>query len=150
MNYDLVRELLRKHEGLRLREYRCPAGKRSIGYGWNLEANALPIEIAAYFRLHGAITEAMATWLLNVSIDMAERQCRGIFDKWDEFSDNRKMALIDFVFNVGVGTALKFKKAMAAILAGDWSEAADEMQDSKWFRQVGNRGPEIVEMIRHA
>jgi GH24 family phage-related lysozyme (muramidase) len=58
------------------------------------------------------------------------------------------MALIDFVFNVGAGTALKFRKALEAIYEGDWNKAADEFQDSKWFKQVGDRGPEIVNMIR--
>jgi lysozyme len=58
------------------------------------------------------------------------------------------MALIDFLFNVGAGTALTFKKALAAIYKGDWETAADEMTDSRWYRQVKSRGREIVEMIR--
>ena len=33
-------------EGLSLKPYRCPAGKLTIGYGHNLEANGISEEIA--------------------------------------------------------------------------------------------------------
>ena len=144
-----LHEMLRRHEGLKLEPYRCPAGKLTIGYGWNLDAHPLPDDYAACLRLTGAITLDMAERLLNISIDAATRQCRAIFHHFDDYSERRKAALIDFVFNVGVGTALTFKKALAAIMEGDWDKAADEMQDSKWFSQVGDRGPEIVGMIRN-
>jgi len=148
MNLDLLREMLKRHEGLRLKKYRCSAGKWTIGYGWNMTAHPLPSDIAACLNLTGEITEDMAEWLLNISIEMATRQCWDIFPGFSGFSERRQMALIDFVFNVGAGKAITFKKAMQAIKAGDWDKAADEFQDSKWFKQVGDRGPEIVGMIR--
>ena len=37
-------ELLKELEGLYLKPYRCPAGKWTIGYGDNLEANGLTAE----------------------------------------------------------------------------------------------------------
>ncbi len=148
MNLDLLKEMLRRHEGLRLKPYPCSRGKKTIGYGWNMTANPLPPDIAACLNVKGSITEDMANWLLSISIDMATMQCRAIFPKFDEFSDNRQMALVDFVYNVGVGTALKFKKAHAAILAGDWNLAADELKDSGWFSQVGARAVEVTAMVR--
>ncbi|MFH2074491.1 MAG: lysozyme, partial [Pseudomonadota bacterium] len=90
----------------------------------------------------------MADHLLTISIDMAERQCKAMFPKFGEFSATRQAELIDWMFNLGIGTVLTFKKALAAILDGDWDLAAAEMQDSLWFSQVGNRGPEIVGMVR--
>jgi len=145
----MLREMLKRHEGLKLVPYRCTKGKLTIGYGWNLDANPLPADYASCLRVTGAITEAMADHLLTISIDMAERQCKAVFPKFGEFSEARQAALIDFVFNLGIGKVLIFKKAMAAILDGDWNRAADEMQDSLWFSQVGDRGPEIVGMVRN-
>jgi len=145
---DDLRAMIKRHEGLRLSPYFCPAGKLTIGYGWNLDIHLLPSDIASYFHIHGAITKDMAERLLNISIDCAIRQCEGTFERFKDFSDNRRMAVIDFVFNCGIGTALKFKKALKAIMDGDWNRAADEFQDSDWFSQVGERGPEIVRMIR--
>ena len=144
---ESLKEMIGRHEGLRLYRYICPAGKPTIGYGWNLE-NPLPEDIRAHLNLFGCITEEQADRLLDISIDAALRQCRALYPGFDGFSEARRNALADFVFNVGAGTAMKFKKMMAAIERGDWNSAADEMIDSLWYRQVGNRAKEIVEMIR--
>jgi lysozyme len=142
-------DLIRRHEGLRLKPYFCTGGARTIGYGWNLDAHPLPTDIAACLRVTGAITEDMAERLLNISVDAAIRDCRAIFPDFDSYSEARQFALIDFIFNVGVTTALKFKRTIAAVKAGDWDRAADGFQNSKWFSQVKSRGPEIVSMIRN-
>jgi lysozyme len=147
MNIDLLKEMIKRHEGLRLSPYPCTKGKMTIGYGWNL-SNALPSSISSYLNVHGEITADIADKLLNISIDTAIRQAWAIFPQFGGFSERRQMALVDFIFNVGAETALKFKKALTAIYSGDWSKAADEFQDSAWFRQVGDRGREIVNMIR--
>ena len=155
----MICEMLKRHEGLSLKPYRCPAGKRTIGYGWNMDAHPLPEDIAACLRLTGAITEDMAEWLLNISIDMATWQCRDIYKGFDGFRENRRFALIDFVFNVGAGTAMKFKKMLAAIAKGDWNEAAHQVNDSAYWRELGGdpagtddgkleRPEEIAQMLR--
>jgi hypothetical protein len=35
-----------------------------------------------------------------------------------------------------------------ALQRKDWDLAADEMMDSKWYRQVGYRGIELVKLMR--
>jgi lysozyme len=145
----MIREMLKRHEGLRLKKYRDTTGHWTIGYGWNLDANPLPPDMAACLRSTGAITIEMAEWLLDVSIDCAIKQCRSIYPGFDEFTEARRAALIDFVFNLGVKGALKFTKMMAAIKAGNWSQAADDMYFSDWREQVGpNRSEEIISLIR--
>ena len=52
------------------------------------------------------------------------------------------------VFNLGLSRFEKFKKTIAAIESGNYAKAAAEMVLSDWFIQVGNRGPELVEMMR--
>jgi lysozyme len=144
----MIHEMIRRHEGLSLKPYRCPAGKQTIGYGWNMEAQPLPADMAACLRITGAITEDMAERLLNISITTATDDCRAIYPGFDGFTEARRAALVDFCFNVGSTVALKFKKMRAAITAGNWQRAADEMIFSEWFKQVGVRGPEIVGMVR--
>ena len=143
-----LREMIKEHEGLRVCPYLCPAGKMTIGYGWNLD-NQLPPETSSYYHLHGKITEDMADSLLNISIDNATRQAMSLYPGFPRFTENRRNALIDFVFNVGAGTALKFKNMRAAIEREDWISAADHMVDSLWYRQVKGRARRIVEMIRN-
>jgi lysozyme len=148
MNLDFLREMLKHHEGLRLKPYRCSAGAWTIGYGWNISANKLPEDVESMLNMTGAITEEVAERLLNIGIDTAVRQCQAIFPKFDKFSDNRQIALVDFVYNVGAAGALKFKKMLAAVEVDDWNTAADELKDSDWFSQVGARAVEITAMVR--
>ncbi|HRR41009.1 MAG TPA: glycoside hydrolase family protein, partial [Syntrophales bacterium] len=89
------------------------------------------------YRIHGAITEEMAERLLDISMAAAEADCRNIYPGFDQFSERRKDALVDFVFNLGAAGALKFRRMRAAIIAGDWLEAARQLNDSAYWRQLG-------------
>ncbi len=51
----------------------------------------------------------------------------------------RQEALIDVAFAVGVPGLLKFTKMIAAIEDGNWALAANELLDSKFAQQVGQR-----------
>lgn len=142
-----VYELIEKHEGRRNRKYRCPAGAWTIGVGWNMDANRLPDDISDYLKRNGEITDTMIDRLLETSIRHATADCRVLFPAFDTFSDNRRMALIDFVFQLGFRRALQFKKTIAAVNTQKWTEAAKEMRNSKWYEQVPNRAKTITQMI---
>ena len=46
------------------------------------------------------------------------------------------------------GTSSRFKKTIAAIKAEDWENAAREMLDSQWAKQVGKRARELATMMK--
>ncbi|MDD4308542.1 MAG: glycoside hydrolase family protein [Thermoplasmata archaeon] len=148
MNNYRLKEMLRQHEGLRLKRYRCTAGHWTIGYGWNLDAHALPGEMASYERVNQRITKEMAEELLEISANAAIRDAQEIYPALNTYSEARQCALADFVFNVGAGTALKFKNTNKAIYEGRWNDAARGFENSLWFKQVGGRAVKIVQMIR--
>ena len=145
----MIREMLKRHEGMRLGVYICPARKHTIGVGWNIDARPLPDDIALYLKQNNQITEEMSDRLLDISIESATKDCQRIYPNFDMFSESRQEALIDFVFNVGVGTALKFRNMLAAIVSGNWDKAANELYYSQWRTQVGpSRANEIIHMVR--
>jgi len=126
-------DLIRQHEGLRLDLYQCPAGKWTIGYGHNLEANG--------------ISERIAEAILAEDIHAVEGQLRQYF--WFENLDPaRKAAVTDMAFNLGISGFSKFHTMITALANGDFVLAANAAMDSKWFTQVGNRGKRIVEILR--
>ena len=143
-----IRDMLTIHEGWKNKPYRDTKGILTIGVGWNIEANKLPDDIAIYLRNNGQITDDMVSRLLDISIETATNNCRDIFKDFDTFSEARRFALIDWMFNCGIGTILKFKKALAAINSQDWETVANEMKDSAWYREVGNRAVEVCKMIK--
>jgi lysozyme len=125
---------LKRHEGLRLKPYRCTSGKLSIGIGRNLD------DIG--------ISEAEAEALLRHDIIEATKQLLNAFPWMSNLNDARIGAMLNFTFNVGIGTVKKFKNTLAFMKCGDYDAAGDEMMDSKWARQVGNRATEITDQIR--
>lgn len=145
-----LKELLTKHEGVRSKPYICPAGYNTIGVGWNMDANPLPEDISDYLKRNGEITDTMIDRLLETSIRHATADCRVLFPEFDSFSDARRMALADFVFQLGFKRASTFRKAIAAINTGRWDDAATEMEKSRWYEQTQkSRRERIVDMVRY-
>lgn len=127
-------EQLKIHEGMKLKPYKCTAGKLTIGIGRNLE--------------DVGISEDEANMLLRHDIQEATEQLLHAFPWMDDFNDARISAMINFTFNVGIGTVKKFENTLAYMQSGEWDKAADEMMDSRWARQVGNRAIEVTDQIR--
>lgn len=130
---ELERQLI-GHEDLRLKPYRCPAGKLTIGVGRNLDDNG--------------ITKAEAMAMLRNDILATRLSLERVLPGFLAVSARRRMALIDMCFNLGLPRFLQFKNMHAAIVAGDFSLAADEMLDSSWARQVGLRARTLATMMR--
>jgi lysozyme len=121
MMNELMQQL-RRHEGERLKPYRCTAGKLTIGVGRNLDDKG--------------ITQSESKMLLVNDIDECMTDLQSIFRSWDDFSDARKIALIDLRFNLGAGGFRSFKRMITAIRARNWQLAAAEALDSRWAHQV--------------
>lgn len=63
-------------------------------------------------------------------------------------SQTRREALIEFVFNIGFSDFLKFKKTIRALVDQNYNKAANEMLNSLWFEQVGERARHIADRVR--
>jgi lysozyme len=127
-------EQLKRHEGIELKPYQDTVGKWTIGVGRNLD------DIG--------ISEQEAEMLLLNDIKEAERQLITTMPWTQELDEVRFSALLNFVFNVGIGTASKFVNAMGLLKDEKYDMAADEFLQSKWARQVGNRAIEVTDQIR--
>ena len=120
-----ILEHVKKYEGWRPLPYLCPSGELTIGYGFNLYQNKLPKTVAD-------------AWLEDIVLDCIEDLQR-IFPDFSGYSTHRKIALIDMRYNLGPERFRGFKKMIAAIQGGDWTEAQLQALDSKWARDVGQR-----------
>jgi len=136
-----IEQFITRHEGKRKKPYKCPAGFKTIGVGWNIDANPLPKKIADYLKEHGEITDHMIDDLLRISIGVAVSDCIKLFPDFEKFSDNRRMALIDFVFNLGGHRTSRFVNTIAAINTGRWEDAAAGIRKSLYWKQLGGDPP---------
>ena len=132
---ERIKEQLIRHEGLRLKPYRCTAGKLTIGYGRNLDDNG--------------ISKSEAYVLLENDIQNCERQLLDeIPEIYNCLDEARKSVLLNMCFNLGIAGLLGFNNTLAFVKAGDWERAANGMLASKWAKQVGRRAIELSELMR--
>lgn len=135
-----LHEFIKGNEGLKLKPYSCTEGKLTIGYGRNLIDKGVTAEEADYLFAND-LKEACD----NVK-SVLEINSRNLLQKG--FTHDRHMVLIDMMFNLGLAGFMKFRKMIDAIIKGDWESAANEAENSLWFKQVGKRAKRNVEILR--
>lgn len=133
MNKEL-KELMIKHEGLKLKPYKDTVGKLTIGVGRNLDDNGIS-EDEAFKMLENDIYG----WVIPT--------LKKLFPEFDKFSINRQNALISMMFNLGEVRFRGFKQMIFAIQTGNWNLASEQAVASKWYSQVKNRGIEIAHAL---
>lgn len=140
-------EQLKLHEGFRSNYYTCTAGKKTIGYGRNVDDN--PFTKEELNRLGRCefgnlpMTEDEAEYLLVNDVNNVMTELKRHIDL-SCHSSARQAAIINMAFNLGVPRLLKFKKALAAMNRKQYRLAAIEMLDSRWADQVGQRAVDLA------
>jgi len=67
-----------------------------------------------------------------------------------ELPENIQHVLVNMTFNLGGTRFGKFNNMWKGVVSNDWEKVAVEMEDSRWFKQVGRRSVELQEMVRSA
>lgn len=135
-------EQLKRHEGLRLKAYLCPAGVWTIGYGHT-----------GGVKPGDTITNEQASDMLILDAAKAERDARTLVPNFDELTPRRQDALVNMAFNLGRGNAAKgtglagFKTFLRCVKAGQWMAAGTSLETTKWYGQVKGRARDIVAAI---
>jgi lysozyme len=117
-----------------LKPYRCSAGKLTIGYGHNLDANG--------------ITEEDADRMLHNDILLCTLELNKFLPWWSSHPENVQQVLVNMCFNLGITTLLEFKRSLGYIRDQKYSAAAVELRKSKWYGQVGSRADELIVMLQ--
>ncbi len=128
-----VREQLQRDEGLRLKPYVDTVGKTSIGYGRNLT--------------DVGISEYEALVLLDNDIDNTRLVLGNRLPWFHALDEVRQGVFINLTFNLGFNGLEKFPKMLAAAAQGDWIEASQELMNSAWRQQVGDRALRLAKQM---
>lgn len=134
---DKYKNLTKDFEGLRLKPYKCSAGKLTIGYGRNLEDIGISKEEADMFFESD----------FNRAMEDAKKLCEAFNINYRHLSESRFYVLTDMMFNLGYDRLSQFKKMLTALSKGDYEGTAKEMLDSKWAKQVGKRADYLVSLM---
>jgi len=126
-------ELIKAHEGLRLKAYKCPAGVWTIGYG----------STGPHVRPGLVITDKEAVDLLIRDVARFEAAVNRLVKV--PLNQNQFDALVSFVFNVGVGA---FEKSTLLRLLNGGRYEAVPAQLMRWTKAKGRELPGLVKRRR--
>jgi len=111
-------DLIKKHEGLRLNAYKCPAGVTTIGYGHAIKYGEDHLRKAP-------ITQEKAEEILKADIEEIEKA----LERNKMFLESpRKDAVVSLIFNIGINRFLrsqtynKLKRGEYLAMAKEWRE----------------------------
>jgi len=173
INFSEIEKLIRKHEVSGAEEFVTVNGKKidirtvypdpnhgwkvpTIGVGYNLnkpeakqEIEALGLNYEDVRNGKQSLTNHQVNELYRNDIAKSIYFARKFVSNFDTLPTQAKTIISDMSFNLGPTRLNKFKNLRKALERRDFQEAAKEMQNSRWYNQVGNRSKTLVEMMKN-
>lgn len=144
MNIDKLREEIAADEGEVSEIYLDHLGYPTFGIGHLIRDDepecGLPVGTPID---NDRIVEAFESDIETVLSD-----CNKLYPDFDDLPEEAQRVIANMMFNLGYPRLSKFKGMKRGVDNRDWDTAADEMVDSRWYRQVTNRANRLVKRIR--
>ena len=141
---DRLREELKIDEGCKYEVYLDHLGLPTFGIGHLIVQGD-----EEYEKPVGTVVdEIRVNEVFEQDIHVTLGECSKLFDDWDKLPEEVRLILANMMFNMGRPRLSKFKKMIQAVKDGDWLEAGNQMQDSRWYKQVTNRADRLISRIR--
>ena len=144
MNIAKLRVDLELDEGIKHEVYLDHLGLKTVGVGHLCREDEPEFEM----EVGTPVSDERVQLLFERDIDSVRVDCIKLYPDFDSLPDDAKLILANMMFNLGLPRLSKFKLMKAAVDAGDWEEAANQMEQSKWYRQVPNRAERLCNRMR--
>ena len=133
--------MIKRHEGYTRKVYLDTVGMPTVGWGHAFLQSPRPAPGATF-------SDKQCEAFFDDDMQEVERAYVFLEKRFDleEVGHVRRAVLKDMLFNLGLTKLLKFRRFFAAIIQGNPKEAAKEMLDSRWAKQVKGRATELASM----
>ena len=123
----------------RFHVYKDSLGLPTIGYGHLLvNGETFP----------NGLTESEGDALLIKDATVAFNDAKEIYEQFGmKGGIDLQRVLWQMCFQMGKRRVLGFKKALAAMGAGDYKEAGRQMRDSTWYKQTNSRAEKLARIV---
>ena len=143
MNIEQLREELKEDEGCKYEVYLDHLSLKTFGIGhlvteWDEEYDK---------EVGTPVSEDRVNNCFQTDVWGTVNECKKLYDKFEDMPEEVQMILCNMMFNMGRPRLSKFKNMNAAIAKEDWLEAATQMEDSRWHRQVTNRANRLIKRM---
>ena len=145
MNLIKLQNELADDEGIKYELYLCSENHLPGGIGhliteWDVDYYGKPIG-------YPVPNEQVNAWF-EKDIDVTINDCKIIFEEFDSLPEEAQLVIANMCFQLGRPRLSKFKKFIAAVKEQDWERAADEMKDSRWYKQTTARAERLISRIQ--
>ena len=144
MNLDALRKQLEIDEGIKHDIYLDHLGLPTFGIG-HLITDADP---ESGQEVGTAISDERVRQAFEADVVSVIEDCNKLYNDFDELPEEVQQIIANMMFNMGRTRLSKFRGMKRGVDARDWNAAADEMVDSRWYRQVTNRADRLVQRMR--
>ena len=139
--YESIKQMVIANEGWRTKPYKDSRGLWTVGVGHLIgNGKTLPKE------WDRELTNEEVRQLFEKDFDEHLKQAQKT-PGWDKANEAGRAGLIDLTYNMGGYWYTKFKKAAALLKDGNFKDAALELKNSAWYKQVGGRAPVTISLI---
>ena len=94
------------------------------------------------------VTEERVKECFAKDVIIVLEDCKILHEDWDGYPEEVKQIIANMMFNMGRPRLSKFKGMKRGVDTRDWNTAADEMVDSRWYKQVTKRADRLVARMR--
>ena len=144
MNVEKLREQLKIDEGCVYEIYNDHLGYPTFGIG-HLVRESDP-ECGS--PLGTAVSEGRVIEAFDADIEIVLSDCNTLYPDFEDLPEEAQQIIANMMFNLGRPRLSKFVGMKRGVDAKDLDSAADEMVDSRWYRQVGARADRLVNRMR--
>ena len=140
----VLQDEIANDEGVVYELYRCSLGHLTGGIGhlvteWDEEYYGMPVGTKVPH-------EQVDAWFA-IDINRTLQDCKEIFPDFNDLPNEAQLVIANMCFQLGRPRLSNFKKFIAAVNDRDWVKAADEMEDSRWYKQTTARAERLIARI---
>ena len=143
MNIEQLREEVAADEGCVYEVYLDHLGLATFGIGH------LVIDTDEEYgaEVGTPVSEERVNHCFNNDVQAVLMDCYQLYEDFDDLPEEVQLIIANMMFNMGRPRLSKFKGMKRGVDARDWNAAADEMVDSRWYKQVTNRAKRLVKRM---
>ena len=146
MDIEKCKAEIKRHEGEVLELYEDSLGYKTLGVGHLCK----PQDPEYDWAVGTSVSQEVVDLYYKDDFVTHLAEAIHIFGSEEGFynlPEDIQHVLVNMCFNLGGTRLSKFKNMIKACREHDWKEMAVQMEDSKWYGQVGRRSKELQDMV---
>ena len=148
MNTDTFNEMteeIKADEGVVNEIYLDHLGLPTVGVGHLIREHDPENELAVGTKIDSERVHE----LFEADLYTCVAETKLLYPQFEELPAEAQKILCNMMFNMGRPRLSRFHKLKKAVDSSDWTEAANQMLDSKWAKQVPNRANRLIERMKN-